>query len=150
MPRKGERWTAQERIFVNSMAASGDKTYSAARAGYKQPHIVGHTVANRPAVQAEIARLQLARLFDEALPLAVERITQILKSDKAPAGAQVQAAKLVFDRTLGLDEAMKGKDPHEMSPDELARALAELKRIASERARPVIDLEPAEESDIFG
>lgn len=98
-------------------------------------------------VQAEIARLQAKRLFDEALPLAVDCIVGLLRNPKAPAGAQVQAAKLVFDRTLGSTDA-QGREPHEMTGEELARAIAELESVAAGRARDITS-EADSVSDVF-
>lgn len=103
-------------------------------------------------VQAEIARLQAKRLFDEALPLAVDCIVGLLRDPKAPAGARVQAAKLTFDRTLG-DTDAQGREPHEMTGEELARAIAELEAVAAGRARDITsesDVIDAETPDLFG
>ena len=97
----------------------------------------------RPAIQAEIARIQTEKLFTEALPAAVQCLVSIIRNDKAPSGARVQAAKVVLDRTLGSDEAARAKEPSEMSPDELAREIDKLTRIASDRAKVVIDVGPA-------
>jgi phage terminase small subunit len=160
MPRKGERWTASERVFVNNMAKTGDKTYSATKAGYKQPHVVGHIVAAKPAIQAEIARQQQEILFREALPAAVKCLIDIATDVKAAAGARVQASKVILDRTLGASEAMGGKEAHEMTAEEIAKAIEQLQRVAADRAKPVIELEvssideqqldEAENPDIFG
>lgn len=149
MPVKSGRYTAQERVFIEHAAATGDRTYAATKAGYVQPAVKGCVVGNRPAVQAEIARIQQQRLFEECLPLAINRLVSILHSDKAPAGAQVQAARLVLDRTLGTDEAGRVKAPHEMTGDELAKAIEELKRRAADKAKPVIDAEPLPPGDLF-
>lgn len=107
----------------------------------------------RPAVQAEIARQQVERLFTEALPAAVTCLVNLIQNEKAPAGARVQAAKVVMDRTLGRDDAEGGKAPHEMSGEELAKAIEELTRLAADKAMPVqaqrIDaLEP--DGGVFG
>ncbi|QIG74368.1 hypothetical protein EVC08_056 [Rhizobium phage RHph_N65] len=153
MPRKGEQWTAQERVFVNNMAATGDKTYSATQAGYKHPAIKAHAVLARPAVQEEIRKEQLARLFKEALPAAVNCLVSIITDSKAPAGARVQASKVVFDRTLGAAEGAEAKEPHEMTSEEIAKAIAQLEQVAFERAKPVENAQSAQEvrntSDIF-
>jgi phage terminase small subunit len=145
MPKKGGKFTPQERTFVKHMAETGDKTYSATKAGYKTPEVVGHIVAAKPAIRAEIVHAQQEKLFNELLPLAVRVHAEILSDIKTPAGARVQAVKLVYDRTLGLDEALKGKEPHEMTPEELAKAIDALERVAAERARqvvPIVDVEP--------
>lgn len=143
MPDKLGRLTGQEKGFAAAMAATGDKVYSALKAGYKHPSVVGHEVAKRPAVQAEVVALQTAILFEQGLPLAVRTHIAILEDPKTPAGAKVQAVKLMYDRTLGVENQADRKEPHEMSADELAREIDRLKREVSDRAKPaVIDQEP--------
>lgn len=126
----------KERTFAARMAVTGDKHYSAQQAGYAQPAVGAHRALARPLVHAEIARVQTELLFSEALPAAVKCLVDIITSDKAPAGARVQAAKLVMDRTLGATDALGGKEPHEMTGEELANAINQLERIAAERAKP--------------
>lgn len=137
MPDQKGRFTPQERAFAEAYAATEDRAYSAAKAGLVQPATAASKMLARETVQAEIARIQVERLFNEALPAAVDCLVSIIRSDKAPAGARVQAAKVVMDRTLGATDAANGKAPHEMSGEELARAIAELERVASDRAKPV-------------
>jgi hypothetical protein len=48
-------------------------------------------------------------------------------------------ATSAHDRTLG-EAGARSKEPHEMTPEELAEAIATLSRIASERATPVIEI----------
>ena len=143
LPNKAGRKTEQERVFIEAIAATGDRMYSARIAGYSQPGREATRILARPAVQAEVARIQTEKLFTEALPAAVQCLVSIIRNDKAPSGARVQAAKVVLDRTLGSDEAARAKEPSEMSPDELAREIEKLTRIASDRAKVVIDIEPA-------
>jgi phage terminase small subunit len=150
MPLKNGHLTSQERRFADAMAATGDKTYAATKAGYKHPHVVGHIVAAKPAMQAEIAKRELARLFEEGLPAAVNHLVECVRDAKAPHNAKNMAAKIILDRTLGQQDAFKGRDPHEMTPDEIARAIEEFKRIASERARPIVEHEPAPVDGVFG
>jgi len=152
MPLKSGKLTPQERVFSRALADSGNLKVAGKVAEYRGENSASKALA-RPAVQAEIARIQTERLFSEALPLAVNAVVSILQNELAPAGSRVQAAKLVFDRTLGTDEAGKRKEPHEMSPEELAAAIAELKRLAADRAKPVIEAEAIEEEpeeDVFG
>lgn len=132
-----KRMTGKERVFAHQFAATGDKTYAATKAGYSQPAVGAHRALAKPEVNSEIARIQSERLFQEALPLAVSCLVGLLRNDKAPAGARVQAAKVVFDRTLGTQDGVGGKEPHEMTGEELARAIAELERVAADRAKPV-------------
>lgn len=141
MPFKNGELTKAERAVSQALADTGDRTFAKFKAGVSQPHM--SRLMGRPAVQAEIARIQTEKLFTEALPAAVQCLVSIIRNDKAPSGARVQAAKVVLDRTLGSDEAARAKEPSEMSPDELAREIDKLTRIASDRAKVVIDIEPA-------
>jgi hypothetical protein len=145
MPLKSGALTPQERKVAGVYAVTGDQGYTAYKAAISQPG--ASKALSRPAVQAEIARLQVERLFTEALPAAVSCLVSLIKNEKAPAGARVQAAKVVMDRTLGAGDAAHGKEPHEMSGEELARAINELTRVAADRAKVVtIDETPVEAS----
>lgn len=150
MPRpKGQSISPQERVFAKELAVTGDKRYAAQEAGYQYPAQAAHKLLAREPVQAEIARQQVARLFNEALPAAVECLIGLIRNDRAPAGARVQAAKVVMDRTLGNDAAKGAKEAHELTGEELARAIADLEREAANRAQ---DVTPAKaiESSVFG
>jgi len=148
MPDQTGRLGRQERTFATHYAATGDKTYAATKAGYSQPAVGAHRALSRPAVLAEITRQQTERLVSEALPAAVKCLVDIITNDKAPAGARVQAAKVVMDRTLGVDDGRNGKEPHEMTGEELANAIAELERIAASQAK-VIEAVPEPIGDVF-
>jgi phage terminase small subunit len=123
------------------MAVTGDPTYSAAKAGYAHPQPRGSDNLAKPAVQAEIVRIQVARLYNETLPLAIEEHISLLRNSLTPAGAKVQAIKLAYDQTLGREGAAGGKDPSEMNGEELALEIEKLKRAAADRAKPVIEHE---------
>ena len=135
MPLKNGRMTHQERKVAEGMALTGSQAFAQHHAGMSSGGV--SLAVQRPAVQAEIARLQVERLFSEALPAAVTCLVQLIQNDKAPAGARVQAAKVVMDRTLGAQEAMGGREPHEMNGEELAKAIEELTRLAADKAMPV-------------
>ena len=147
MPTKSGRVTRQETAFASVYAATGDAKYSAHAAGYSQPGRDAGRNMQKPGVLAEIARQQTQRLFEEALPAAVGCLVEIITNSKAPAGARVQASKVVMDRTLGEAGAAQSKEPHEMTAEELAKAIDELERVASARAKPV---EQGQDGDVFG
>lgn len=138
MPLKNGSLTPAERKIIDAMAGTGDKAYAQSVANVSQPAI--SRALSRPAVQAEIVRLQTERLFSEILPLAVSQHKALLEDPRTPAGAKVQAIKLAYDRAFGAQEGAQHKEPHEMTGDEIARAIAELERVASERAKPVLDV----------
>lgn len=158
MPFKNDRRTPQEKIFAAAMASTGDKHYAATKAGYSHPNVQANVVLSRPGIQSDVARIQMERLYNDALPLAVNTLISIMGDEKAPAGARVSASKEVLDRTIGRDEAGGAKDPHEMTPDELAKALADaklrataLERVKAERAKPIIEHEADQaEHNLFG
>jgi phage terminase small subunit len=152
MPIKSGKTTAAEKVFIDRMAATGDRIYAAKEAGYKQPARDAGRALSRPAVLAEIGRQQQERLFSEALPAAVRCLVEIISNSKAPAGARVQAAKVVMDRTLGMDDLKQSKEPHEMSGEELANAIAALERAAADKAKPIDAIEEpisASGADVF-
>ena len=143
--------TAQEKTFAEVFVQTGDKAKAAVAAGYKGPTFVtANRAINRPSIQVEIVRLQNERLVSDALPAAVDCLIGIIKNEKMPAGARVQAAKLVFDRTLGSQDAGDVKQDHELTADEIARRIDALSRIAMERAKDVTPEAPSSVSDAFG
>ncbi len=73
-----------------------------------------------------------------------------MTDEKAPAGARVQASKVVLDRTLGQQDDGERKEPHEMTPAEIADAIGKLEAMAAERAKPIDSAQVVRnESDIF-
>lgn len=126
-------------MFASVVAETGNDVAAAREAKYKHPEVQASKIMRRPAVLAEIARIQQARLIEEGLPVAVQCLLGLLKNEKAPAGARVTAAKYVIDRAIGVDAEGRAKDPHEMTPEELQGAIDRLRREVADRAKPVID-----------
>ena len=125
----------KERQTAAAFAETGSRAFTAMQTA-QMPQAVSRSL-QRPAVQAEIVRIQTERLFNDLLPLAINCLRSIIISDKAPAGARVQAAKVVMDRTLGKDQANDGKEPHEWTAGRLAEEIDRLEQIAAARAKPV-------------
>lgn len=153
MPLKNGRMTQAEKDIAEAFARTGDKAYAGHVAGLSKISNGIVRALARPEVQAEIRKQQVARLFQEALPAAVQCLISIITDSKAAAGARVQASKVIFDRTLGATEEGQGKEAHEMTSEELARAIEELERVASDRAKVVEHVEIAQvvrnDDDIF-
>ena len=143
MPNKSGALTAQEQSFVEALANSGDPAYAFKAAGYKGARNLS-IVLRRPAIQAAVIQAQQARLVNEALPTAVATILDIMRNPKAPAAARVQAAKLTFDRVLPQHLDGSGREPHEMTPEELAAAIDKLESIAAGKARAIESPQPPE------
>jgi len=136
MPRKSGRLTPIERTVAAVYAETGSQGFAAHKAGITQP---GASMAlSRPAVREEVLRIQMERLVGEGVPAALNCLLEITGNPKAPAGARVQAAKVLMDKAgFGISDAMQGKEPHEMSPGELAEAIAKLEAMAAAKATPV-------------
>jgi phage terminase small subunit len=152
MPSKSGKMNRQEQEFARRYAVTNDGRYAAEKAGYGSPGPRAAQNLAKPAVQAEIRRQQLALLFEQVLPLAVQVHMEILADPKMPAGARVQAVKIAYDRTLGQQEGQEGKEPHEMTSEEIAKAIAQLEQIAFERAKPVENAQSAQavrNDDVF-
>ncbi len=143
MRKKGSVLNPEETVFAEVYAGTEHRVFAATQAGYKHPAVSACQALQRPAVQAEITRIQTERLYNDLLPASINRLEKLINSDKTPAGAQVQAIKLVLDRTLGnIDEGAR-KEIHEMTADEINQALAKLRDITP----PV--LEGKAESGVF-
>ena len=136
MPRKNGELTPQEQTFVDAVASTGDTAYALKTAGYKGARNASQVLKREP-IQRAIVATQQARLVNEALPAAVSCILEIIRNPKAPAAARVQAAKLTFDRVLPAHSDGSAKEPHEMTPEELAQAIDKLESIAAGKARQI-------------
>lgn len=137
MPLKNGRLTPKERAVVAGFVATGDPREAARRAGLAQPQTAGYHVVARPAVQAEVFRLQMERLTNEAMPLAIDTLIACMRSDKAPWAAKNQAAKIALDHTAGREGAGGVKPDHELTMDEINAKIAALEARKVERATPV-------------
>lgn len=135
MPLKDGSLTRGEQAFAIAYAELGNVAAAEKKAGIAPT--TGYHVLKRPEVQREITAQQTARLTAEALPLAVQTLVNVMGSDKAPAAARVQAAKVVLDRTLGAAGEGQAKEIHELTPDELAQAISSLEAQAASMAKPV-------------
>ena len=150
MPLKNGRLTKGEIAFVQGMARTGDVTYSAAKAGFAAPGQNGGKLMQRPAVRAAVVATTEDLLFNELLPLAYQAHKRLLTDKAVPAGAQLGAVKLAYDRTLGDQaDAADAKEPSEMTYDELQASIASLKAEQAAREEGAIDVTPTPESSVF-
>ena len=123
MGRKPEIDKPQQQAFARHMAATGNATYAAEKAGYAHPHRTGAAMMARTAVAADVRAKQLKRLVDDALPLAVNTVIGVMTDPKSTERGRLIAAKIVLDQVKGMDPALERKEAHEMSAEELQRAL---------------------------
>lgn len=148
MPDKKGRMTPKERVLMDVFVATGSVKQAGREAGYA--HVTAaHKALARPAVAAEVARLQLERIQNELLPIAVDVHVQLLTGANVPAGAKVQAVKLAYDRAFGDGAARPGKELHEMTGDELAAEIEKLKRRKATIEARDVSAEPAPADDAF-
>lgn len=140
MPLKNGRFTHQEQTLIREYVATGSKLMAGKAAGYSSPLVAANHTLAKPAVAAEVIRQQTQRLVDEILPLAVDQHKALLSDTRTPAGAKAQLIKLAYDRTMGSQEGKGRKELHEMTVDELAEELEQLKRRQADMAK-VVDVE---------
>lgn len=140
MPLKDGSLTRGEAAFIAAYVESNDREKAEKAAGLMPKS--GYAVLARPEIQAQIRAQQLARLTAEALPMAVSTVIEIMQSSKSPAAARVQAAKLVIDRAMPAGESGQTKELHELTPDELAHAIATLEAQAASMAKPINGPDP--------
>lgn len=150
MPLKDGKLTHRERAFADRYAVTGDMVYAAEKAGYGSPQARGYELLRKPQVRARILATAQKKLDEEILPLAMNVHVEILADPKAPAGARMQGVKLAYDRTLGIQDGVMDKEPHEMTGEEIADAIGKLEAIAIGRAKTVESAQPVpNEADIF-
>lgn len=135
MPTKTGALTPQERRFIEAYSRHGDRRKAEIAAGYSVNG--GYVVLARPEIQKRILAEQTARLTSDAVPIAVSTLIEIMQSTKAPAAARVQASKVVLDRAMPHTEGAAHKELHEMTPEELAQAIATLEGAAAAVAKNV-------------
>jgi len=133
-----------EKTFVGHMARTSDASYAAYKAGYGTPRSRGSELMAKPAVRNAVIAEAERILRDELLPLALETHKRLLTDKATPAGAQLGATKLAYDRTLGVDDGKASKEPSEMSYDELQASIEELRQAQDALAAGAVDVTPVE------
>jgi hypothetical protein len=148
LPLKSGRFTPREKAFVKHMAATSDPVYAATKAGLAHPRVDAHRLMQRPAVKNAVMAEAERILRDELLPLALETHKRLLSDKATPAGAQVTAVKLAYDRTLGVDDGKQAKEPSEMTYDELQASIEELQQQRDSLADQARDVTPVESVNV--
>lgn len=153
MPRHNGRLTYQEHKFLEHYSVHKDRVKAEKHA--KLAPRSGYAVLARPEIQKRIVQEQVTRLNTDALGIAVGTLIEIMENKKAPAAARVQASKVVLDRALPTGADGRHKELHEMSPEEIKAALANLEGMAAAHAKDVTTAsdeqgDKAETPDIFG
>lgn len=164
MPITEGELTAMQERFARGMAATRDHVYAASRAGFKSPVQRAHDQLKNPAVVARIDELMKEKFkrYAEDVP---DIAASIMYDVRAKGADRLKAAAMIA-KGAGYDPDRNDADlqPHEMTPDQLAKALNlkriqldALEQIAADKARPIDDIvtvetldDKAGEHDLFG
>lgn len=132
--------TRGQRAFAEAFARLGNREAAEQEAGLTPGY--GYKLLLRPDVQSEIIAREHARLISEGLPAGLDALIEIARSTKAPAASRVAAGKALLDRALPIMGEARQKDLHELSPDEISKAIANLEGMAASMATPVSAPDP--------
>lgn len=151
MPDKTGRLTPMEGVFAKHYGETGDATYAATKAGYSQPVVVGSQKRQDPRVLAASRAAARDRLRSEGAEVGVRVLIDIASDAKQPAGARVNAAVNLVKHSGISAEGADTLEPHEMTPEQIAKAIGELERNAAAQAKAV-DAHRIDELDtgVFG
>ena len=137
--------TPRQKIFASAYVETGNDRTAAKLAGYEALRKSGPTNLENPTVLAEIRRIQLARLTNEALPLALNHIVRTLSDENAPIRDKTMVAKIVLDKVTGENQA-SDKELHELTGAELQATIAKLHDVLKERQAVTIEHHPEPEN----
>lgn len=143
MPLKSGMKTPQEAAWVETMARTGDALYAATKAGYAHPQPRASANLAKPDLMADVRR-ETSRILARAGVIAAERLAKIVADPKSKDSDAIAAAKVILPQALGTDA--ERKQPHEMTGDELQRAIDQLRREAGDRAKVIDAVEVVEEA----
>ena len=142
MPDKTGRFTRRETMFTERFAATGDAIYAAEKAGYSSPRQAASQNASNPAIAAECRRLVADQLATQTLPAASRRHIALLNDDTVTGQVLIRAIDLAYRYGLASPDGAEGKELHEMTGEELQRALHRLRQEAADRSRVIIEHKP--------
>lgn len=107
--------TDREDDFVMHFVQYGDAIKAAEAAGYAQAGVQGRAIARRPRVAAAI-RIETTRRMQHMAPVALTVLDKIMRDEKAPAGARVDAAKTILDRASYVSDPKRSDRSDEIKP----------------------------------
>lgn len=143
-----------EAQFARHLGETGDATYAATKAGYAVPVVVGSQKRHDPRILAAARQAARDRLRSEGAEVGVKVLIDIASDAKQPAGARVAAAVNLVKHSGISAEGSDGAEPHEMTAEQIAKAIGELERAASAVAKPVdahrVDALEVPDTGVFG
>lgn len=146
MSRASGRISPQERTFLEHYANSGDRVYAAEKAGYAQPGTSASKNLAKPKVAEAVMRIQMRRITDEALPLAVDTVLKLMRDAKTPPNVKGTVALGVMKHAQAIGVGAEAKEPHEMTADEIRREIDRLEAVSASRA-VLVNPEGADEAE---
>lgn len=148
MPDKTGRRTPKEKTWVRHYAMTGDAVYAAEKAGYRAAPMAASNNSRNELLVEDARKITIAQLTGPILKQAVKRHLALLEDDKVTGQTLNRAIEMAYKYGLpaGADGAQK--QPHEMTAEELAQAIAVLRRAAADQAQPVLELK-ANEPSVF-
>lgn len=136
-----------QRQFSANLASSGDPAYSAHKAGYASPAIVGGQLARNPDVAEDVRRRARQRLMTEGAEVGV-RVLLELATDVLQKGSTRGAAAKSLVQLSGIQNAssLSPEDLAELPADQIRALLGEAQRALQARMDKLktIDHEAAE------
>lgn len=133
--------SAKKAAFLQIYAETGNRSLAQRALEYNG------FVELSPEQKRKTAAIQQQKLLQDGLPAAVKCLIDLVQNDKAPAGARVQAAKVIFDRTLG-EQSTNDKNFNELTGAEIDSMVDLLRAEAARREKKAKDITPAK-NDIF-
>jgi len=130
--------TDKQKAFIQNFSSTGNAKQSAIAAGYSEATAEqqGHNLKNQLAEEID---QETRRLIGSSVPLAVDKLRQLLTSDKTPANVQLGAINSILDRT-GHQTTHKVEDVTQQRTD--AELKQELTHLMSS-----LGLEPVDDED---
>lgn len=127
-----------QRAFSANLAATGDPTYSATKAGYGSPHVVGNRLAAQEDIAEDARRRARHRLMTEGAQIGVAVLIE-LASDTLQKGSTRGAAAKSLVQLSGIAgaAALSEGDLADMPADRIRALLAEAQRALEARMKVV-------------
>lgn len=134
-----------QRVFSGHMAATGDRVYSATKAGYADPATAASRLMAIPDVAEEARRKARHRLMTEGAEVGVRVLIELACDEKQKGSTRGAAAKSLVQLS-GISSAatLSEADLAELPADKIRALLAEAQRALDERMAKLktIDHEP--------
>lgn len=138
MRLKAGQVTPVQRAFAGYMARTGDRVYSAAKAGYAAPAQAASDNLQNPDVQNDIRRQARNLLQNEGAAIGVLVLVELATDEKQKGSTRGAAAKsLVQLSGVSSAQSLSEADLAELPADQIRTLLAEAQRALEARMKTV-------------